>query len=132
MAVETRGGGTMTSQEFPRAFPISASLPWIFESGARWERFVGRCGECDDEIPEAEIRGCVVQHGTTFVLDALGYCADCHLFTTFRFRFHADLTITGVRDGKWVRWSAHRDVPTWVHWLALALAIVAAIVVAGR
>lgn len=51
-----------------------------------------------------------------YTVDAFGWCESCQLLSPFRYRLHSDLSLTGIRDGEWVRWQASkRHWPTWVH-----------------
>jgi len=43
-----------------------------------------------------------------FAVEACGVCHDCHLVTRFVYRFHDDMTITGLRENGWNTWGGKK------------------------
>ena len=98
----------MTLEEFEALPTLASYFPLVFASGSRWTEVTGTCARCGCSV---EMRGTVTPWGPehavkVYVLDALGYCASCKLLTPFCHRMHADMSVTGERDGTWVRWPA--------------------------
>jgi hypothetical protein len=103
----------MTLEEF-RALPaVRSGFPLVFASGARWNEMSGCCARCERPIDPDNLRGAVIPWGPShavkvYVVRALGYCPRCRLLTPFDYRFHEDMSMTGEKDGEWVRWPPPR------------------------
>lgn len=83
------------------------------QNGARWVSFDGDCAGCKKKIEPQNLRGVVSVFPSTVTIRAVGRCLDCKLFTRFMYRLHDDMSITGMRDGKWVRWTARPRKAPW-------------------
>jgi hypothetical protein len=85
---------------------IEAQMPVRFENGRVWEAFKGFCVRCHAEVPMGSLRGMISRPmPSVAVLEAIGYCGHCNVASTFTYRFHDDMTITGQdRSGRWSRW----------------------------
>lgn len=102
----------MTRDELHELPLLSSFFPLVFRSGARWERFHGRCGKCDAELPDGSLRGSVTHpFDPVYVVEAMGLCPSCDTLTPFSYRLHEDMSMTGPspRDGGWSRWEAPRS-----------------------
>ncbi len=107
----------MTLDEF-RALPLVRDrFPLVFSNGGRWESLEGLCSSCSTAL--VELRG-TVEHPFTcvFIVEAWGYCRACRLLTSFQYRFHEDMGMTGKSPltGEWVRWEPKRRWSFW-RWL---------------
>lgn len=87
--------------------PMHTHLPIVFASGYKLIEFCGECIRCKRQIEPALFRGRIDR---TFervaIIQAVGACHHCRLLTRFNYRVHDDLSITGVRDGRWRRWES--------------------------
>lgn len=101
----------MTLEEFQALSPLSDSFPLVFANGARWDAFVGHCDRCARSIDAVNMKGSAPAWRSklgpvVYDVRALGYCPECCLLTPFRYRMHDDMSMTGLKDGKWCRWSS--------------------------
>lgn len=99
----------MTFDEFRTLPAISSGFPLVFASGARWNELTGTCARCARPIEPDNLRGNVIPWGPShavkvYVVDSLGYCPICELLPPFHYRLHQDMSMTGEKDGEWVRW----------------------------
>jgi hypothetical protein len=99
----------LTLNEFHALPALSESFPLVFAEGARWNELTGFCGGCSQPIKAENLKGNAQPWGAKrapFVYDvrALGYCSECRLLTSFHYRMHEDMSMTGLKDGKWCRW----------------------------
>ena len=102
----------MTLDEFQALPALASGFPLVFSSSARWNEFTGYCARCEKPIEPDNLRGNVTPWGSgyrgvtakVYVVDALGYCPGCKLLTPFQYRLHEDMSMTGEKDGEWVRW----------------------------
>jgi hypothetical protein len=92
--------------------PIVDQLPVKFDSGFVWTTINGNCRGCHANIHTGLFRGKLIRHSAQLVvLEAVGFCPACKLFTRFLYRLHDDRRVTGPRNGKWVTWRAKRESP---------------------
>ncbi|MCL4748264.1 MAG: hypothetical protein KJZ83_23070, partial [Burkholderiaceae bacterium] len=62
------------------------------------------------DIPDDLLRGAVTKPlPSVAVIDAVGVCPHCKIATTFLYRLHDDMRITGPRADGWRTW---RPAPT--------------------
>lgn len=99
----------MTLEDFQALPALGASFPLVFADGARWDKLTGHCGRCSRRIEPDNLRGSAHAWGpkhapAVYDVRAIGYCPECHLLTPFRYRMHQDMSMSGLRDGKWCRW----------------------------
>lgn len=110
---------TVRDKELLAMQPIASNFPVRFAGGVQWNSFCGDCEKCGKAIPSQQLRGLVTRPlARLAVIEAVGVCEGCSLLTRFLYRLHADMRITGIRDGKWQQWSARR--PWWlIRWGAV-------------
>jgi len=104
----------MTLDEFQAIPALSASFPLVFADGARWDELTGHCGHCTLPIKAENLKGSAHAWGpkhapVVYDVRALGYCPECHLLTSFHYRMHRDMSMTGLRGGEWCRWRSARE-----------------------
>jgi len=84
---------------------IASQMPIKFSNGACWTDFTGECNFCDREIPDDLLRGSVTRPlPSVAVVEAVGVCPHCRIATTFLYRMHDDMRITGPREEGWCTW----------------------------
>jgi hypothetical protein len=99
----------VTKEEFYAQARISSFFPLVFRTGARWNALSGKCGDCDREFEDRDLRGEVSSpFSSVFIVRATGFCSTCNLLTPFSYRLHEDMGMTGIspHTGEWVRWEA--------------------------
>lgn len=86
--------------------PIATQMPVIFENGASWSKFTGHCASCGQPINPYLLRGRVTRPmNNVAVIEAIGVCPPCRLATTYLYRLHDDMRLTGRdRSGRWHEW----------------------------
>lgn len=90
---------------------IRSQLPVTLPNGARWMEFEGCCAKCNAPIEAGRVHGTVSFFHSAIVINAIGVCIECKLFTRFAYRLHDDMSLSGQKDGKWVRWTPQTS--TW-------------------
>lgn len=89
---------------------IQSQMPIVFAESTRWESLDTTCGGCGTTISRTNVRGVVKRIlQSTATIEAVGVCRTCKLFTRIDYRLHEDMSITGLRHGRWVRWTPHRS-----------------------
>ena len=84
---------------------IASQMPVELPNGAGWTAFTGECAFCHRDIPDDLLRGTIIRPlPSVAVVEAVGVCPDCKIATTFLYRLHDDLRITGPRKGGWRTW----------------------------
>jgi hypothetical protein len=99
----------VTLDEFQALPVLSASFPLVFADGAHWDKLTGHCCRCSQPIEAENMRGSAHAWGpkpapVVYDVRALGYCPVCRWLTSFHYRMHADMSMTGLRGGEWCRW----------------------------
>jgi hypothetical protein len=90
--------------------PIAAQLPVKFTNGASWQTINCHCSECNLVLGRDEVLGRISKpFDNVAVLEAIGICIACNLFTRFEYRFHDDLRITGRRADGWHTWRSRKS-----------------------
>lgn len=91
---------------------IMSKFPIEFACGSSMTNITGTCQECGKDIDAEQFTGEVTRPiESVAVVDAVGYCLDCHLISRFFYRLHDDMRMTGKgNDGNWKDWKMH---PTW-------------------
>ena len=91
---------------------IASQMPVKFSNGAYWIEFTGECNFCDREIPDELLRGRVTHPlSSVAVVEAVGVCPHCRIATTFLYRMHDDMRITGPREEGWRTWKPSKSLP---------------------
>lgn len=98
--------------------PVCSHLPYQFPTRKfTLTHFAGLCGGCRGEIPADLIRGRFDKTlDSVVVLEAVGACMTCRLFTRFDYRLHDDGSFSAQRNGSWMRWES-RPVFSLTRWL---------------
>ncbi|MBL1153149.1 MAG: hypothetical protein HND43_10525 [Armatimonadetes bacterium] len=89
---------------------IASQFPVEIAGGVGWSEFTGECRFCKQDIPDDLLRGAVSRPlPSVAVIEAVGVCPHCKIATTFLYRLHDDMRITGPRADGWRTW---RPAPT--------------------
>lgn len=97
---------TARDQELLAMPSIASRMPIVFANTSRWTEFVCSCSGCGNELPPDVVRGSITRPlETVAVVEAIGVCIGCRLCTRFLYRLHADMYISGPRNGRWVTWA---------------------------
>lgn len=90
---------------------IASQMPIQFRNGARWECFNGQCKGCSRDIAPARVTGRLTRLVDSVVtVEAVGVCAPCKLVTSFHYRLHDSMRITGKTDAGWALWKARPSI----------------------
>lgn len=90
---------------------IASQMPIKFSNGDCWTDFTGECNFCDREIPDDLLRGSVTRPlPSVAVVEAVGVCPHCRIATTFLYRMHDDMRITGLREEGWCTWKPTKSL----------------------
>lgn len=88
---------------------VSDGLPFRFPNGAELQTVEGYCNACRCRLRGEAFRGRMdATFARVLVIEGLGFCRACNLYTRFLYRVHDDFSFTGIRDGRWVRWLPKR------------------------
>jgi hypothetical protein len=89
---------------------IQSQMPIVFTDSTRYDTLDATCGGCGTTILRSNVHGAVkrILHSTATV-EAVGVCHSCKLFTRIDYRLHEDMTVTGLRHGRWARWGPQRS-----------------------
>ena len=106
----------MTRQDFYALTLLSSHFPLVFGNGGRWTEMKGECGSCHTVFEDGMFRGTADvklwnRDGTPrmFQVEGVGLCDDCDRITTFEYRLYDDMSMVGMKNGKWARWEAKRS-----------------------
>jgi hypothetical protein len=84
---------------------IAEQMPIQFDNGFRWTQLSCNCFRCGQAIADEHVKGMLVRHNPQMVvLEAIGSCASCNLYTRFLYRLYDDKRIMAPRKGRWVTW----------------------------
>jgi len=90
---------------------IASQMPVALPGGVGWSEFTGECHFCLSDIPDELLRGSVTKPlPTVAVVEAVGVCPQCRIATTFLYRLHDDLRITGPRKDGWRTWRVRQTL----------------------
>lgn len=94
---------------------IAGCFPLTLPGGGKVDTFSGHCAKCDEEIPDADLRGSVIKViPTVATISAVGLCRKCSCLTPFHHRIRAvdgHLQSEWIGDaGRWVKRS-WKDTP---------------------
>ena len=91
---------------------IAEQMPIQFDNGFRWTQLSCNCYRCGAVISDDRVKGLLVRHNPQLVvLEAIGECKSCNLFTRFLYRLYDDKRIMAPRKGKWVTWQVRPASP---------------------
>lgn len=98
---------------------ITSQMPVSFGNDREWTGLDGYCKGCGKMIRPDLFRGRVSKpFPYVAVVDAVGVCHPCKLVTTFHYRLHDDMRMSGKdTDGRWTTWYCRRS------WRALLIRI---------
>lgn len=86
---------------------VMSQLPIVFKSGLKPKvtEYDCDCTCCDETIPREAVHGLVSYPiPSVAVIEAVGYCPDCYLFSRALIRFRDDQTVTLPTDEGWRLW----------------------------
>lgn len=84
---------------------IASQMPVVFANGNVWMDIKCECLECKATLPSGWVTGIVSRPiPGVAVIEATGVCNDCRLVTTFDYRLHDDMRVTGPREDGWHTW----------------------------
>jgi hypothetical protein len=85
-------------------------LPIVFPNGGRWTEFTTLCNTCRRPIPEERLYATLSFSWGAYDLLGEGLCPRCQLLTTFQYRFHPDMSLTGNHPstGEYTHWRPMR------------------------
>lgn len=93
---------------------IASQMPIRLAGGKRLINVNGRCGACKHELPDEQVTGIITYPlPTVAVMEAVGVCHKCEVVTSYDYRFHDDLRITGLSNGSWKSWVSRRRPSFW-------------------
>ena len=84
---------------------VISQFPIAFANGSECEEMDGECNACGKTLSREILRGLVSRPiETVAVIEAVGVCDTCKVFTRFYLRIHDDLRVTAPRENAWRTW----------------------------
>jgi hypothetical protein len=101
---------TARDVELLKMSAIAEQMPLQFDNGFRWTTLSCNCFRCGQAIEDERVKGMLTKHTPHMaVLEAIGNCPTCELYTRFLYRIYDDKRIMGPQNGKWQTWQVRRN-----------------------
>ncbi len=99
-------------QELLNMATIAEQMPLQFDNGFRWTTLACNCARCGEAMSDGLVKGSLNMHSPQMaVLEAIGNCPTCELYTRFLYRLYDDKRIMAPRNGTWQTWQVRKNPP---------------------